>query len=387
MSSKITFSLWDKENNVLYTGGAVRIFEGADCTGTKVASTEAGEIIGDVVEIFETSGLYYVTGLDTAVYSMSLNAQPLVNLTNIILVGIDLVTHLANADIHSELDDTETSSDTKIWSINQIKTKIAEISGYAPDDISIQLNVDDELEVKAINGSIITDASIPAAKLATDSVETAKIKDANITVAKINYDTNDFEADGTKLSIKQSFSNETFINEDKSLNENLNNINNALVKHNTALNNTGNNLDAFHYNTIYNEDVAVASGVSGNEASFNYTEYNREDMAAGTSNIVIFQYIKQTGDLGIKVSFQYKYHTAGSEIELDTTNVGTCGWATPSGTQDVWTDTFIESTNRFEGASVGQELGFQLQLKSGPGQYIYVTRVKIDIISKNNSEI
>jgi len=32
-------------------------------------------------------------------------------------------------------------------------------------------------------------------------------------------------------------------------------------------------LDAFHYNTIYNEDVAVASGVSGNEASFNYTEY------------------------------------------------------------------------------------------------------------------
>ena len=325
MSSKITFSLWDKENNVLYTGGAVRIFEGADCTGTKVASTEAGEIIGDVVEIFETSGLYYVTGLNTAVYSMSLNAQPLVNLTNIILVGIDLVTHLANADIHSELDDTETSSDTKIWSINQIKTKIAEISGYAPDDISIQLNVDDELEVKAINGSIITDASIPAAKLATDSVETAKIKDANITVAKINYDTNDFEADGTKLSIKQDFSSEEILNEGKSLNENLGRLQ-------SRLKGLEGSIGGLKRRIIYS-DYERATNTINNEASA-IREYNSDDDT--WEAIVRFPFWKHSGDTTIVLKCEMKTPTGnevlvkleGNSSSLDSTSTPAAAYTT-----------------------------------------------------------
>ena len=325
MSSKITFSLWDKENNVLYTGGAVRIFEGADCTGTKVASTEAGEIIGDVVEIFETSGLYYVTGLDTAVYSMSLNAQPLVNLTNIILVGIDLVTHLANADIHSELDDTETSSDTKIWSINQIKAKIAEISGYAPDDISIQLNVDDELEVKAINGSIITDASIPAAKLAIDSVETAKIKDANITVAKINYDTDDFEADGTSLSIKQNFSSEEILNEGKSLNENLGRLQSRLKE-------LEGSIGGLKRRIIYS-DYERATNTINNEASA-IREYNSDDDT--WKAIVRFPFWKHSGDTTIVLKCEMKTPTGnevlvkleGNSSSLDSTSTPAAAYTT-----------------------------------------------------------
>ena len=378
MASQLTVWRINSLTGAGITGEVVRVYD--PTITTMKASTEGGEQGGGVLAIVDNgNGSYTVAaGLAYQTIAIAFNSTTAAETgyENIQWDGDDVHTHLDNLTKHRLINDSGTTTTVLLSASKIIATYLAKTD---IDGTTVGLNGDGELEVK--------DSGIGNDQLATDSVETAKIKDANITVAKINYDTNDFEADGTKLSIKQSFSDETFINEDKSLNENLNNINNALVKHNTALNNTGNNLDAFHYNTIYNEDVAVASGVSGNEASFNYTEYNREDMAEGTSNIVIFQYIKQTGDLGIKVSFKYKYHTAGSEIELDTTDVGTCGWATPSGAEDVWTDTFIESTNRFEGASVGQELGFQLQLKSGPGQYIYVTRVKIDIISKNNSEI
>ena len=378
MASQLTVWRINSLTGAGITGEVVRVYD--PTITTMKASTEGGEQGGGVLAIVDNgNGSYTVAaGLAYQTIAIAFNSTTAAETgyENIQWDGDDVHTHLDNLTKHRLINDSGTTTTVLLSASKIIATYLAKTD---IDGTTVGLNGDGELEVK--------DSGIGNDKLGTAAVETINVKDANITVAKINYDTNDFEADGTKLSIKQSFSDETFINEDKSLNENLNNINNALVKHNTALNNTGNNLDAFHYNTIYNEDVAVASGVSGNEASFNYTEYNREDMAAGTSNIVIFQYIKQTGDLGIKVSFQYKYHTAGSEIELDTTDVGTCGWATPSGTQDVWTDTFIESTNRFEGASVGQELGFQLQLKSGPGQYIYVTRVKIDIISKNNSEI
>jgi len=378
MASQLTIWRISSLSGAGMTGEVVRVYD--PTMTTMKASTEGGEQGGGVLAIVDNgNGSYTVAaGLAYQTIAIAFNSTTAAETgyENIQWDGDDVHTHLDNLTKHRLISDSGTTTTVLLSASKIIATYLAKTD---IDGTTVGLNGDGELEVK--------DSGIGNDKLGTAAVETINVKDANITVAKINYDTNDFEADGTKLSIKQSFSNETFINEDKSLNENLNNINNALVKHNTALNNTGNNLDAFHYNTIYNEDVAVASGVSGNEASFNYTEYNREDTAAGTSNIVIFQYIKQTGDLGIKVSFKYKYHTAGSEIELDTTDVGTCGWATPSGTQDVWTDTFIESTNRFEGASVGQELGFQLQLKSGPGQYIYVTRVKIDIISKNNSEI
>jgi len=378
MASQLTVWRINSLTGAGITGEVVRVYD--PTITTMKASTEGGEQGGGVLAIVDNgNGSYTVAaGLTYQTIAIAFNSTTAAETgyENIQWDGDDVHTHLDNLTKHRLISDSGTTTTVLLSASKIIATYLAKTD---IDGTTVGLNGDGELEVK--------DSGIGNDKLGTAAVETINVKDANITVAKINYDTNDFEADGTKLSIKQSFSNETFINEDKSLNENLNNINNALVKHNTALNNTGNNLDAFHYNTIYNEDVAVASGVSGNEASFNYTEYNREDTAAGTSNIVIFQYIKQTGDLGIKVSFKYKYHTAGSEIELDTTDVGTCGWATPSGTQDVWTDTFIESTNRFEGASVGQELGFQLQLKSGPGQYIYVTRVKIDIISKNNSEI
>ena len=378
MASQLTVWRINSLTGAGITGEVVRVYD--PTITTMKASTEGGEQGGGVLAIVDNgNGSYTVAaGLAYQTIAIAFNSTTAAETgyENIQWDGDDVHTHLDNLTKHRLINDSGTTTTVLLSASKIIATYLAKTD---IDGTTVGLNGDGELEVK--------DSGIGNDKLGTAAVETINVKDANITVAKINYDTDDFEADGTKLSIKQSFSNETFINEDKSLNENLNNINNALVKHNTALNNTGNNLDAFHYNTIYNEDVAVASGVSGNEASFNYTEYNREDTAAGTSNIVIFQYIKQTGDLGIKVSFKYKYHTAGSEIELDTTDVGTCGWATPSGTQDVWTDTFIESTNRFEGASVGQELGFQLQLKSGPGQYIYVTRVKIDIISKNNSEI
>ena len=366
MSSKITFSLWDKENNVLYTGGAVRIFEGADCNGTKVASTEAGEIIGDVVEIFETSGLYYVTGLDTAVYSMSLNAQPLVNLTNIILVGIDLVTHLANADIHSELDDTETSSDTKIWSINQIKTKIAEISGYAPDDISIQLNVDDELEVKAINGSIITDASIPAAKLATDSVETAKIKDANITVAKINYDTNDFEPDGTKLSIKQSFLSEEILNEGKSLNENLGRLQ-------SRLKGLEGSIGGIKRRILYS-DFERATGATNNEA-VDYRTYGVDVNVYKT--ILRIPYLKQNGDLTMNIYF---YSTGDSSATgLFTLNYGGSD-VIEKGMGDGLGDGVISYD--ISGEPNGALTAILLKLKTNSdGHEVFVSKIIIEITS------
>ena len=212
MASQLTVWRINSLTGAGITGEVVRVYD--PTITTMKASTEGGEQGGGVLAIVDNgNGSYTVAaGLTYQTIAIAFNSTTAAETgyENIQWDGDDVHTHLDNLTKHRLINDSGTTTTVLLSASKIIATYLAKTD---IDDTTVGLNVGGELEVK--------DSGIGNDKLGTAAVETINVKDANITVAKINYDTNDFEADGTSLSIKQNFSSEEILNEGKSLNENL----------------------------------------------------------------------------------------------------------------------------------------------------------------------
>ena len=316
MASQLTVWRINSLTGAGITGEVVRVYD--PTITTMKASTEGGEQGGGVLAIVDNgNGSYTVAaGLAYQTIAIAFNSTTAAETgyENIQWDGDDVHTHLDNLTKHRLINDSGTTTTVLLSASKIIATYLAKTD---IDGTTVGLNGDGELEVK--------DSGIGNDKLGTAAVETINVKDANITVAKINYDTNDFEADGTSLSIKQNFSSEEILNEGKSLNENLGRLQSRLKE-------LEGSIGGLKRRIIYS-DYERATNTINNEASA-IREYNSDDDT--WKAIVRFPFWKHSGDTTIVLKCEMKTPTGnevlvkleGNSSSLDSTSTPAAAYTT-----------------------------------------------------------
>ena len=357
MASQLTVWRINSLTGAGITGEVVRVYD--PTITTMKASTEGGEQGGGVLAIVDNgNGSYTVAaGLAYQTIAIAFNSTTAAETgyENIQWDGDDVHTHLDNLTKHRLINDSGTTTTVLLSASKIIATYLAKTD---IDGTTVGLNGDGELEVK--------DSGIGNDKLGTAAVETINVKDANITVAKINYDTNDFEADGTKLSIKQDFSNDIILDEDRTLNQNLSRLERKIIE-------IEGSVGGIKRRILYS-DFERATGATNNEA-VDYRTYGVDVNVYKT--ILRIPYLKQNGDLTMNIYF---YSTGDSSATgLFTLNYGGSD-VIEKGMGDGLGDGVISYD--ISGEPNGALTAILLKLKTNSdGHEVFVSKIIIEITS------
>jgi len=255
--ARLSFGIFGQDSNSLLSGLLVKIKD-VD-SGVFVASTNPE---GAQLRIYDNNdGTYFVDGLPSGLYSVYVNSETNVQeeLQNIPFYNEDVKAHMNNLAIHRSINDTGAGAND-LWSAAKIMSELAVKASQG--DLEIL-----ETEVSGKADEVHSHDYLPATQVSSD-----------------------FAIENGVLKYKPSFSIESILSESKSLNQNLELLQAAILN---VVSGGGNRRQLY-------ADVALDTSPSG---TLTYPVYSN-NMLSSYVDILLMPYRKLPGDIQVTIYFE-----------------------------------------------------------------------------------